>query len=158
MAARAAKGGPPKRRRAYSRAELEESRLEYCDAERRRQYVVAVDSKGLLVWANDGETWRAGDVVHSGTCEKYIFVMALDGTVYVNRKVKGRFHHSCFLAGGRVLAAGRIVVLDGAVVSLAPQSGHYKPAPRSIDLVVDVLAAQGVPTGRIQTKSWNATE
>jgi hypothetical protein len=134
---------PPPRKRPVSRKVLEESILDYCNAERRRQYVVAVRD-GALVWAVDGEHWAAGDVVHTGTCDKYIFVMGLDGSLYVNRKVKGRFHHSCFLAGGRVRAAGRIVVLDGRVVFVAAQSGHYKPDPRCVEVVLCVLAASGM--------------
>jgi hypothetical protein len=131
------------KKRSVSRKVLEESVLDYCDVTRRRQYMVTVRD-GRLVWVCDGAHWDAGERVHTGTCDKWIFVMALDGTLYVNRKVKGRFHHSCFLAGGRVLAAGRLIVLDGRVEFLAAQSGHYKPNPRCVDVVAEVLGSRGL--------------
>jgi hypothetical protein len=92
------------KKKVVSRSDLDSCRLEYCDAVQRRQYIVKV-VKGKLVWANDGQNWNANDVVHSAEDEKWIFVMDPAGNIYVNRKSKGRFHHSCFLAGGCVRAA-----------------------------------------------------
>jgi hypothetical protein len=141
------------KKKMVSRIQLESCRLEYCDATQRMQYIVRVED-GKLVWANDGLEWKANDVVHSEVDEKWIFVLDPAGNMYINRKVKGRFHHSCFLAGGCVRAAGRVVVDHGCIVSLAPYSGHYRPSPDSINHVVDLLAAAGLDTSAVQRPSW----
>lgn len=44
---------------------------------------------------------------------KWIFVLITSKSLYVGQKVKGKFRHSSFLAGGATLAAGRLVVENG---------------------------------------------
>jgi hypothetical protein len=58
-----------------------------------------------------------------------IFVYSPDGTLYVHEHEKGEFHHTSFLGGGAVLAAGEIVVDQGRVVALTAKTGHYWTTP-----------------------------
>lgn len=44
---------------------------------------------------------------------KWIFVLSTSNILYVGMKLKGKFQHSSFLAGGATLSAGRLVVVDG---------------------------------------------
>ena len=85
------------------RHRLEESLVHYCTETERRQYVVVVE-KGLLVYQQSQvpvHTAAPGEVVSTDRqgADKYIFVFDTHGTLHIGRKVKGRFHHSSFLAG-----------------------------------------------------------
>jgi ankyrin repeat protein len=57
-----------------------------------------------------------------------IFVMDPAGDIYItNNHPLGKFHHSSFLAGAPVAAAGIIRIENGVVKSISRDSGHYKP-------------------------------
>ncbi|KAK9812845.1 hypothetical protein WJX72_004631 [[Myrmecia] bisecta] len=80
---------------------------------------------------------------------KWIFVTSADGNrFYVAPKVKGRFQHSSFLAGGAVGAAGAIMVNRGRIVKLTPMSGHYVPDVHQYIAFLDKLAKQKVDLTR----------
>lgn len=160
-AVQGANGPRPRHKRVLSRAELDSSRLEYCNAEERMVYLVHVKD-GLLKWANSkqpsekgsqGPSWRRGDCVSTGTVEKWIFAMDLADNLYVNKKVKGRFHHSCFLAGARVRSAGRIVIEDGVLKAISPTSGHYRPTVESVHYVLVVLKLAGIDTSQVRIET-----
>jgi len=51
---------------------------------------------------------------------KWIYVLDTSGRLYVHAKYRGKFHHSSFVQGGAVLAAGGIVVEQ---VGGAPRAG-----------------------------------
>lgn len=74
-----------------------------------------VDTRG---WASNG--WnRYGD---GWAC----FAMSSYGTTYIGVHQGGTFHHSSFLCGAPVLAAGMIKIENGVPVALAEKNGHYK--------------------------------
>jgi hypothetical protein len=74
-----------------------------------------------------------------------IFVMDHNGNVYVsNYKAKGKFHHSSFLAGQPVAAAGYIHVENGVVKAALPVSGHYKPTETNMNQMLWNLYNQGI--------------
>lgn len=88
---------------------------------------LTVDAAGLLRDAagNLFDTKGAGTVTGK---EKAIFVMAPDGKMYASlHQQAGIFHHSSFLAGDPVAAAGEIEVIDGLVTTASNRSGHYIP-------------------------------
>jgi uncharacterized protein (UPF0276 family) len=73
------------------------------------------------------------------------FVMDHNGNVYVsNYKAKGKFHHSSFLAGQPVAAAGYIHVENGVVKAALPVSGHYKPTETNMNQMLWNLYNQGI--------------
>jgi hypothetical protein len=76
--------------------------------------------------------------------EKWIYVWDMHSRLYINRKVPGRFHHSSFVAGGAVKAAGSIVVEDGVLKQLTTWSGHYRPRSSDIALFLEWLEAKQV--------------
>lgn len=78
------------------------------------------------------DTAAAGSV--QGGMGRAIFVMDESGNIYasLNHEV-GQFHHSSFLAGGDVAAAGELEVVNGVVRFVNNQSGHYHPAPESLE-------------------------
>ncbi len=74
-----------------------------------------------------------------------IFVMDEHGNLYASTYHEfGRFHHSSFLAGGEVAAAGELLVRDGKVELITDHSGHYQPGRARTQQLLDELAHQGI--------------
>lgn len=75
--------------------------------------------------------------------QKWIWVLDPDGRLYVAAKIRGQFHHSSFLRGAAVMAAGNLLAEHGRLVKLTADSGHYWPSPGHFKYAYDHLAAQG---------------
>lgn len=54
------------------------------------------------------------------------FVMSMYDVIYVGVHEGGRFHHSSFLCGAPVLAAGMIKVEQGVITGFHEKNGHYQ--------------------------------
>ncbi len=61
-----------------------------------------------------------------------IWVCSPGGIFYSASHEVSRFHHSSFLAGGRVLAAGEWVVHDGTIQLITHKTGHYLASPQNL--------------------------
>ena len=75
----------------------------------RTAYEVVVED-GKFIYKQSGELLH---ITRVDKREKWIFVLSTSKALYVGKKMKGKFHHSSFLAGGATLAAGRLVVENG---------------------------------------------
>src|SRR5579875_3829954 len=74
-----------------------------------------------------------------------IYVMDQQGHLYADRHRVGLFHHSSFLAGGDVAAAGELKVSSsGELQHLTSKSGHYRPSPAELWQVVEEMRRRGV--------------
>lgn len=60
------------------------------------------------------------------------------------------FHHSSILAGGPVLAAGDMTIIEGQLTKVSNASGHYRPPPRSLKVVRRVLERLGISTEEVE--------
>ena len=56
-----------------------------------------------------------------------IFVVSPEGKMYAHKHVVGKYHHSTFLSGSAVMAAGELVADHGVVKFVTAKSGHYVP-------------------------------
>ena len=61
-----------------------------------------------------------------------IWVCSPGGIFYSASHEVSHFHHSSFLAGGRVLAAGEWVVHDGTIQLITHKTGHYLASPQNL--------------------------
>lgn len=61
-----------------------------------------------------------------------IFVVSPDGQWFAGSHQVGKHHHSSFLGGGAVIAAGEMVCDAGIVRFITGKSGHYKPSAENI--------------------------
>lgn len=103
------------------------SRVNYLNEEQRQAYRLTVRDGRLVDASGVPFDTRVGVSLWEGT-GRAIFVMDTDGTLYAsNTHVRGQFHHSSFLAGAPVAAAGELVVIDGELQLLTDSSGHYQP-------------------------------
>merc|ERR1712196_666448 len=124
-------------------SDMDNSKVQYCDEETRKRYIVLptmveVDGKKRL------ELRGVRDDFHNG---KIIFVVDMDWTMYVGEKVKGKFHHTSFLAGSPVQVAGMLELDTGGLVKkLTPHSGHYEPGLEEVKAFVEHLIELNVET------------
>eukprot|EP00122_Pirum_gemmata_P021635 Pgem_evm1s20143 len=76
--------------------------------------------------------------------KKFIFVLSCDYKLYVAQKTRGSFHHSSFLSGGAVLAAGRLTASNGKLLTIAPHSGHYRTGQEHFNRLLSHLGKEGL--------------
>jgi hypothetical protein len=81
-----------------------------------------------------------------------LFVMDATGDIYAARvdKNSSKFHHSSFLAGAPVAAAGELHVKDGEVLGVTNRTGHYLTNKEQIDGFVDELYGRGAADMAVQ--------
>jgi hypothetical protein len=69
------------------------------------------------------------------------FVVDFDFKLYIRHE--GRYwHHSSFLSGQPVMAAGLICIRQGVIRIITPESGHYKPSMQNMRRFVDKYREQ----------------
>ncbi|KAG6584623.1 IQ domain-containing protein IQM1 isoform X1 [Phytophthora cinnamomi] len=139
-----------------SQQELRSTHVEYCTHEQRKKYELEFTSNG-----EEGgvrvQYAASGRVVHTDERSKWIFVMDLAGRMYLGRKRKGRFHHSSFVSGAPIFAAGKIIIKNGVIIAIEPHSGHFKPRLENLLSLCSMLANHGVDIDDIvfiKPKKW----
>ncbi len=71
---------------------------------------------------------------------KFIYVVDQYGQIFIGpNKAKNNFHHSSFLAGQPVAAAGHITILRGKITYIDNVSGHYKPTVYHFNQILNEL-------------------
>jgi hypothetical protein len=75
-------------------------------------------------------------------------------TFYSHVGKLGRFHHSSFLAGGAVMAAGEWTIENGKLRHINACSGHYKPEDWRFLKACAVLKNEGVITRETKLEVW----
>ncbi|MFE9580011.1 hypothetical protein ACFYO1_26745 [Nocardia sp. NPDC006044] len=102
--------------------------------------------EGRLFRAADGRLFDTTQIASAreGGDARAIFVMDEFGNLYAGDQELGSLHHSSFLGGRTVTAAGEIEVRDGRLVVMSDRSGHYLPRGELNDYAVDLLRRQGL--------------
>ncbi|MBI3271796.1 MAG: hypothetical protein HYZ53_22585 [Planctomycetes bacterium] len=115
-----------------------------------RRRVTVKDGKLLDANGNPLDT-QAAETAHNPGSGRAIFVVDRHGNLFVELEQKvGEFHHSSFLGPGEeVAAAGEIEVVDGKLVKISNESGHFKPTGEFVDQAVTQLEAQGVDVSQV---------
>ena len=127
------------------------TKVAYLDEQQRQQYKLTVqDGKIYNAKGELFDTASAATVLGGG---KAIFVMDHDGNMYASTShAVGKFHHSSFLAGQPVAAAGEIEVHNGVVTVVNRKSGHYRPTESQLNQVAEHLSSLGVSNFAIDQK------
>lgn len=141
-----------------SRDELEMMTVEFCDEMERKLYEVdfSVDpaTKTLqLLYTTTKEPVKAPArrIGKSKLKTNWMFVWDLSRKFYVGYKSTGAFHHSSFVAGQPVLAAGTLATDDnGTLIALARRSGHYKPSVKHMYSLREYLNNLGADLDSVQ--------
>jgi hypothetical protein len=114
------------------------SKVIYLNEVDRLKYKVTVKKDGLLYDSKE-------ELINN---PDGIYVMDEAGEIYIHTKQVGKFHHSSFLAGGPVAAAGEIKIKDGVIKFIDRSSGHYHPEPEHFDQVIEELKSRKVKPER----------
>ncbi|MBF0312682.1 MAG: hypothetical protein HQK52_04660 [Oligoflexia bacterium] len=73
-----------------------------------------------------------------------LYAIDENGELYVSTYSRvGSFHHSSILGGKPVLSAGMITIVQGKIVKITNESGHYKPTNDQLVAAVRALRAKG---------------
>lgn len=108
------------------------SSVTYLDAVARRAYEIDIRGQQLFSKCEDGsipyDTRDFGSALaQSQGAGLAIYVVSPDQKLYSAEGVLGVMHHSSFLSGAPVLAAGEIRCENGFIRRITAQSGHYRP-------------------------------
>ena len=72
------------------------------------------------------------------------------GPIFASKQqIVGKFHHSSFLSGKPVAAAGEIIVEKGILKLVSHRSGHYQPSAELNEQFVDELKSRGIDMSRV---------
>ena len=117
----------------------------YLNEEQRKNYQVFVQ-EGLLVDAQGHlvDAHRASMMGSDLISLQAIYVMDACGRIFMTYHHEvGLFHHSSFLSGGPISAAGEMLVVDGRILEIDSASGHYRPPPQATEQLVHRLRILG---------------
>ena len=100
----------------------------------RAKLLVSVGRDGRLAYASTG--------VPIDPAPTHMFVVLASGAIYIRVDGPDIFHHD--LAGNApVVAAGEMFFTDGRLLSINNRSGHYRPPPKSLRIVLSLLRSRG---------------
>lgn len=75
-------------------------------------------------------------------------------SIYAGSHEEGYFHHSSFLAGKPVSAAGEIEVNNGILKTITDKSGHYRPTAEYTQQAVDGFKSSGIDISKVEVIGW----
>jgi hypothetical protein len=101
--------------------------------------------------------------VHVGDGPEYdtygFFVMSMSRDIYMAKHQSGSavgaedgVYHSAYLGGEAAMAAGSMLIENGVIRVIRPDSGHYKPTDTNTIALLQALQMHGVPLDQIVIK------
>ena len=118
------------------------------------RYLGPEDRLGFIIDVRDGKLIdTSGRLLHGS----YNFVMDATGIIYANLNANISLHHSCFLAGGPVAAAGSFEIYRGRLRRMDNQSGHYKPSWKLLKQSINELTERGLDFTKVRVSIVNQT-
>lgn len=119
------------------------SGVEYLDEAKRQEHRIII--RDGVIYNSRNEKFHTGMMqTHVSGKGWAIFIMAPDNSIYSHSHKVGAFHHSSFLSGGAIQAAGEIAVDNGRIVAINNKSGHYRPDSASMVRILFWLRHHGV--------------
>lgn len=126
------------------RSKLQKQCIKYLGPMERKAYEVVIED-GKLLYKESRE------LLHTTKDAKWIFVLSTSMNLYIGEKLKGKFQHSSFLAGGVATAAGILVVDGGVLKAVWPHSGHYRPTEENFQDFLSFLRENNVDLTDVKT-------
>ncbi len=123
--------------------EVNEKGVHYITPENLHKYELTIRNGRL--YSSDGKLFN------TAANDPGIYIMDGEGRIYAAEKgLEGVFHHSSFLSGSPVAAAGQFEVRDGQIIKLDDRSGHYLPPRFMTEQLVAWLKQHGITLNRSQ--------
>ncbi len=118
---------------------------------------------GGLTLANSSRAYSPGVGAGAAGQNYGYFVMSMGREIYMMRHgpIPGtdyRIFHSTYLAGDATMAAGSMLIENGVVKRIRPDSGHYKPTGSNMLALLQTLRMVGVPLDRIVMETFVGVE
>ncbi len=85
---------------------------------------------------------------------RLIFVMNSGGQFFAGRGYQNLTHHSSFLAGGSVAAAGELGLSGGRPTVISNESGHYQPGPAYLWQALRQMQLGGVNVASVRVELY----
>jgi hypothetical protein len=129
--------------------------VKYADPSKKSKYEVGfagqyltyrgyhLDTKKLIAAKQRKDRAVALDKKVTSGVTEVIWVLGTDKVFYTRVAKLARFHHSSFLSGRAVYAAGAWEVSDGNITKINGKSGHYLPPIDALIYAVRLLASKG---------------
>jgi hypothetical protein len=121
---------------------LKSRTVKYCNPTERDSYKLTLGNN--IRKADGGAFSTAGMSTAFSGPGWAIYIIDFDQNFYSNSHVINAFHHSSFLAGAPVLAAGELAVESGRIVALTNKTGHYKAGALELASTLRILESSGV--------------
>lgn len=128
--------------------------VKYLDAAARISYRVDI-AKGILHWGDsplDTVTQKL-ETVFSGVGWG-IWVLSPNGEFYTASHKTGEFHHSSFLSGEPVKAAGEWQVRNGRIAVITGKTGHYRCGTNALVLALRQLSGMDALPASAKVIVW----
>jgi hypothetical protein len=124
--------------------------VKYLGPEERKNYQLHYKNGGLT--QGEGEAPFKTDSMGTNFAGKGfgIFAMSTGGEIYAESHIVGLFHHSSFLAGADVAAAGELKVTGGKLVHVTNKTGHYKADAENLAQALEQFADWGISLDSFQ--------
>jgi hypothetical protein len=123
--------------------------LEYFTEADRAKYEVQFKGRSIVHNSGNVLNTKRGTGSFSSLNGSYIYVCsARTRKIYTAPSEQGKLHHSSFLSGEPVLAAGDWVVENGILKLINGESGHYRPAGANIEFFLRVF------NGSLRPNAW----
>jgi hypothetical protein len=115
-------------------------------------YFTPEERKAHLIYVKDGKAVDGQGKILDPEIQKYpkrsgfaIFVLTQEGDfIYSFDAEQQVLHHSTLNAAQAVIAAGDMLISNGEILKISNISGHYRPKPNSLDIVLQRLKELGL--------------
>ncbi|MFS0516472.1 hypothetical protein ACEYW6_17395, partial [Nostoc sp. UIC 10607] len=142
------------RDRKAKKLKIQDGKLYGHDSESKEQ---DKEDQNKFIWKGKPYKTKEMKTLWGSSSGKAIFVMTVNGKIYAadqaaeyqqgldpRQKQQWIFHHSSFVAGAEVAAAGEIEIKDGVLQGITDASGHYHPDAAMTRQVLQMLQDGGV--------------
>ncbi|MBD2561277.1 hypothetical protein H6G95_11735, partial [Nostoc linckia FACHB-391] len=140
--------------RKAKKLKIQDGKLYGHDSESKEQ---DKEDQNKFLWKGKPYKTKEMKTLWGSSSGKAIFVMTVNGKIYAadqaaeyqqgldpRQKQQWIFHHSSFVAGAEVAAAGEIEIKDGVLQGITDASGHYHPDAAMTRQVLQMLQDGGV--------------
>ena len=122
---------------------IKQAHVKYCTREERQDYLITV--RGGKIYNASDTLYHTGDkrTAFSGAGWA-IYVVDHDNNFYSNTHIVNEFHHSSFMSGCPVQAAGELCVNQGTLIAITNKTGHYKAGTAELTRTLFLMKRGGV--------------
>lgn len=133
----------------FAHLSIEKYKVAYLSPSQREAFRIAIEPGANILKNRDGQPMVGA----------FAFVMGHDQSIFANVHEVSRFHHSSFLSGQTVMAAGEFMTNEaGEITEITNKSGHYKPTTKQMFALLVRLESLGVDLSKIRLRLMGSVD